>query len=74
MVQWLRLHAPNVGGLGSIPGQETRFHKLQLRVWKPQLKKNKKQTNKQTHMLQLRLIAAKKQNQTQKFYYVIFHY
>ena len=71
MVQWLRHHAPNVGGLGSIPGQETRFHKLQLRVWKPQLKKTK---TKKPHMLQLRLIAAQKQNQTQKFYYSIFHY
>ena len=27
----LRLHAPNTRGLGSIPGQETRFHMLQLR-------------------------------------------
>ena len=26
VVQWLRLHAPNAGGLGSIPGQGTRFH------------------------------------------------
>ena len=24
MAQWLRLHAPNEGGPGSIPGQETR--------------------------------------------------
>ena len=24
MVQWLRLHTPNAGGLGSIPGQGTR--------------------------------------------------
>ena len=24
-VQWLRLHAPNAGGPGSIPGQGTRF-------------------------------------------------
>ena len=24
MVQWLRLHAPNVGGVGLIPGQGTR--------------------------------------------------
>ena len=24
VVQWLRLHAPNAGGLGSIPGQGTR--------------------------------------------------
>ena len=26
LVQQLRLHAPNVGGLGLIPGQETRSH------------------------------------------------
>ena len=31
-VQWLRLHAPNAGGLSSIPGQETRSHMLELRV------------------------------------------
>ena len=42
VVQWLRLHAPSAGGLGSIPGQGTRSHKLQLRVcshnysWKTQ--------------------------------------
>lgn len=28
--QWLRLQAPNAG-MGSIPGQETRSHVLQLR-------------------------------------------
>ena len=26
VVQWLRLHAPNAGGLDSIPGQGTRSH------------------------------------------------
>ena len=26
VVQWLGLHAPNAGGLGSIPGQGTRSH------------------------------------------------
>ena len=26
MVQWLRLHAPNAGGPGSIPGQGARSH------------------------------------------------
>ena len=26
VVQWLRRHAPSAGGLGSIPGQITRFH------------------------------------------------
>ena len=25
VVQWLRLHAPKAGGLGSIPGRETRI-------------------------------------------------
>ena len=30
VVQWLRHEAPNAGGPGSIPGQGTRFHVLQL--------------------------------------------
>ena len=38
MVQWLRLHAPNAGGWGSIPGQGTRSHMPQLRVCILQLK------------------------------------
>ena len=38
MVQWLRLHGPNAGGLGSLPGQGTRSHMLQRRVHLPQLK------------------------------------
>ena len=38
VVQWLRLHAPKAGGPGSIPGQRTRSHMLQLRVCIPQLK------------------------------------
>ena len=38
VVQWLRLHAPNAGGLGSNPSQETRSHILQLRVCRPQLR------------------------------------
>ena len=32
VVQWLRLWAPNAGGLGSIPGQGTRSHMLQLKI------------------------------------------
>ena len=32
MVQWLRLHNPNAGGPGLIPGQRTRFHTLQLKI------------------------------------------
>ena len=37
MVQWLRVSIPNTGGQGSIRGQGTRFHMLQLRVCMPQL-------------------------------------
>ena len=33
-----KLHSPNAGGLGLIPGQGTRSHMLQLRVHMPQLK------------------------------------
>ena len=32
VVQWPRLHVPKAGGPGLIPGQGTRFHRLQLRV------------------------------------------
>ena len=38
VVQWLRLHAPNAGGPGSIPGQGTRSRMSQLRVHMLQLK------------------------------------
>ena len=31
VVQWLRLRAPNAGGLGSIPGQGTRSRMPQLK-------------------------------------------
>ncbi|TEA42716.1 hypothetical protein DBR06_SOUSAS1610239, partial [Sousa chinensis] len=37
VVLWLRLHAPNARGLGSIPGQGTRSRMLQLRACMPQL-------------------------------------
>ena len=30
MVQWARLHIPETGGPGLIPGQGTRSHMLQL--------------------------------------------
>ena len=38
VVQWLRLRAPNAGGLGSILGQGTRSRMPQLRAHMPQLK------------------------------------
>ena len=37
LVQWLRLHARNAGALGSILGQGTRSHMLQVRVCMPRL-------------------------------------
>ena len=38
VVHWLRLHASNAGGPGSIPGWGTRSHILPLRVYELQLK------------------------------------
>ena len=38
VVQCLRLCAPNAEDPGSIPGQGTRSHRLQLRLCRPQLK------------------------------------
>ena len=32
VIQWLRLHAPNAEGPGSIPGQGTRSHMPQLKI------------------------------------------
>ena len=32
MDQWLRLQAPNAGGLGSIPARGSRSHMLQLKI------------------------------------------
>ena len=36
VVQWLTLHAPNVGGPGSIPSQGTRFPHGSTKTWKSQ--------------------------------------
>ena len=41
VVQWLRLHTPNAEGPGSIPGQGTRSHMLQLRPGTAKKKKKK---------------------------------
>ena len=43
----LRLHAPNAGNLGSIPGQGTRSHLPQIRVCMLQLKIHSKLINAQ---------------------------
>ena len=39
VVQWLRLHAPNIGSLSSNPDQGTKSYILQLKVHMPQVKK-----------------------------------
>ena len=39
VVQWLMLWAPNAGGPGSIPGEGTRSHMLQLRPQSSQINK-----------------------------------
>ena len=44
VVQWLRLSATNAGGLGLIPGQETRSHMPKLRPGTAKLKKKKNAT------------------------------
>ena len=41
MVQWLRFHAPNAEGLGSIPGQETKS--LHATWWSQKKKKKEKE-------------------------------
>ena len=38
VLQWLRLHTPKAGGLGSVPGLGTRSYMPQRRVHTPQLK------------------------------------
>ena len=50
MVQWLRLHAANARGTGSIPGQGTRSHVLHG-VAQPQDKKIKGAPQKQSRDL-----------------------
>ena len=62
VVLWLRLQAPNAGGLGLIPGQRTRSHMLQLRIFTPQLKKKDPSCHSKDQgscMLQLRASIAK---------------
>ena len=41
VVQWLRLHGPNAGGTGSIPGQGTNIPPACQVAWLKQTNKNK---------------------------------
>ena len=47
--QWLRLHAANAEGPGSIPGQGTRFHIPQLKILHATTKTQHSQINKNKH-------------------------
>ena len=40
VVHWLRFHAPNAGGSGSIPGQATRCYTLQLKITRAATKRS----------------------------------
>ena len=44
VVQWLRVHVPDSGGPGLIPGQRTRFHMPQMKITKIQCSQINKQT------------------------------
>ena len=56
MVQWLRFHIPNAEGPGSIPGQETRSHVLQVKITCTATKTQKSQNkNKQNINIKNRL-------------------
>ena len=65
VVQWLRLHAPNAGGPGSIPSQGTRSHMPQLKILlaatkkRPHRPQQRSRMRQQTRVPQLRARAAK---------------
>ena len=54
VVQWLRHQAANAGDLGLIPGQETRFHMLQLkRTYVPQQRSKTPSATTKTRLSQI---------------------
>ena len=59
-VQWIRLRAPNAGGLGSIPGQETRSHVHAATKSSHATTKELASPNQRARLLQLRPGATKK--------------
>ena len=64
-VQWLRRRTPSAGGPGSIPGQETRSHMLQLRPRATKKINKHKYINikRRKKIYQLQLITVKNYNQ-----------
>ena len=57
VVQWLKLHDPNAGGPGMIPGQGTRYCMPQLKIRMPEQRSHMQQ--RRSYVLQLRPSVAK---------------
>ena len=55
VVQWLRLRAPNAGGLGLIPDQRTRSHMQQLKIPCAAIKTQSSQINKNKYFFKILL-------------------
>ena len=55
MVQWLRLCAPNVGGLSSIPGEGTRSYMSQRKILNPATKIEDPNTATKTQYSQIKI-------------------
>ena len=66
-VQWLKLHAPNAGGLGSIPGQGTASHMQQLRAFTPPLR-IPQTAMRSSHRATMTQCSQKKKNKLQNPY------
>ena len=60
MVQWLRLHAPNAGVLGSILGWGTQSHMLQLKILQAAIKMPCSQINKRNLFKERKKLALVK--------------
>ena len=65
VVQWLRLHARNVGGLSSIPGQGTRSYMSQRKILNPatKIKDPNTATKSQHSQIKINIFLNKEANQ-----------
>ena len=71
VVQWLRLHAPNAGVLGSVLGWGTQSHMLQLRILQAAMKTPCSQINKRNLLKDRKKLALMKVGPQEK--YVLSH-
>ena len=70
VVQWVRLHAPNAGGPGLIPGRGTRSRMLQLRVCMPQLRSPHATTKSPHTTMKIPRAATKTWHSQNKFFLI----